>query len=631
MLIKSLKKILKKKLDDKILDLIELPKGKTDKNILEYIRITQQNNFSDSSYLLKEMVYEIGKAQIENASKPSKKKGKLEKELEDYLEKNGNLEKIEKGLKFVGRQKSIESGRLDISAEDLENKQVIVELKTSDYGSKHVFWQLMKYMNEKEDDRLIFIAPQIKPDLYYPLQNYVNSGRISFFEVEKNGKEYNFQKVNKKNIKDSNNKEINFNTRDRKSDIVSIVKHEKEEKTEWDSLPFYYQIMLFYRPNLKNKKRYLKPIKINEKQKRDLEELVLPEYTKALLSKFNEMKASYVPKDELTKIANNRLFDLDTPKDCKIMNAGTSLGQNITNELTTIHKEISLCIRFNEKPIDCNQELSTLISPLERSQRKLDEYLKKIKHNEKDLIKYRKLLSKYSKRSSGDKRKYYKAALWDTFFYIAKLNNESLKLRIARSKKLMKVNNDIACSYFIYNITTDIMLDDFKNSRLRDAPFIVGPFDMYNFIKKDTELYQSFLDNFQVEKEKHIQNQPKELNSLPKKTLSSQPKLEDKYTTLKNTIIRNENSQTFTPNMLKRIDYFIEEDLNGNKISSKELLSLTDSFSGFNLPRLMKRDTKLPENNFYAFFDNINLYYMKNRKIPSSSDLKDIYNSSKKH
>ena len=161
-----LNSVLKRKLEDKILEMIDLPKGRTDRHILNYIQIAKEHSFQDSLTILERIVYEIGEAQITRIARAAQPRNEPERALEDYLSQGTHLTEIESGLRYEGRQRRIKSGRTDIHALDKDKKSVTIELKAADYDSAKVHLQLLKYMGEK-DQRVIFVAPEIKADLYF--------------------------------------------------------------------------------------------------------------------------------------------------------------------------------------------------------------------------------------------------------------------------------------------------------------------------------------------------------------------------------------------------------------------------------------------------------------------------------
>lgn len=64
-----------------------------------------------------------------------------EEQVEDYLIRN--IDKLEKGMKFLDRQVVIEEGRIDILAEDEEGTKVILEIKINE--DKNIIWQSKYY------------------------------------------------------------------------------------------------------------------------------------------------------------------------------------------------------------------------------------------------------------------------------------------------------------------------------------------------------------------------------------------------------------------------------------------------------------------------------------------------------
>lgn len=67
----------------------------------------------------------------------------LERDVETHLVRN--LDSIEKGLRFIDRQVSIEVGRVDILAEDASGRRVVIELKVGQANDSAV-GQIARYL-----------------------------------------------------------------------------------------------------------------------------------------------------------------------------------------------------------------------------------------------------------------------------------------------------------------------------------------------------------------------------------------------------------------------------------------------------------------------------------------------------
>jgi hypothetical protein len=91
----------------------------------------------------------------------------LERDLQIALRRN--IDQLEPGLKIIddGTERTVEAGRIDITAEDGNNKLVVIELKAVVAAPESVA-QILAYMAsvEKEDQRLvrgILVAPDFHP------------------------------------------------------------------------------------------------------------------------------------------------------------------------------------------------------------------------------------------------------------------------------------------------------------------------------------------------------------------------------------------------------------------------------------------------------------------------------------
>jgi len=93
----------------------------------------------------------------------------LERDIEDHLV--SNLESIEAGLRFVGRQVSTDVGRIDILAEDKAGNRVIIEVKVGD-AKDSAIGQVMRYLgwytrDDKRAPRAILIAGSFPDGVRY--------------------------------------------------------------------------------------------------------------------------------------------------------------------------------------------------------------------------------------------------------------------------------------------------------------------------------------------------------------------------------------------------------------------------------------------------------------------------------
>ena len=74
----------------------------------------------------------------------------FEQDLEDYLA--SNIEALEKGLKLVGRQVEVATGRIDLLAKDSEDNLVVIELKAGEASSSSLT-QLLAYISAIRDEK----------------------------------------------------------------------------------------------------------------------------------------------------------------------------------------------------------------------------------------------------------------------------------------------------------------------------------------------------------------------------------------------------------------------------------------------------------------------------------------------
>ena len=91
----------------------------------------------------------------------------LERDLQGAL--SDNIEQPEPGLKFIDSEKAVAAGRIDILAEDDENRLVVIELK-ADIAQSGSIDQLLSYMDSLDEDqdrpvRGILVARDFHPNL----------------------------------------------------------------------------------------------------------------------------------------------------------------------------------------------------------------------------------------------------------------------------------------------------------------------------------------------------------------------------------------------------------------------------------------------------------------------------------
>lgn len=232
--LRGIKQELKKKLESQLIALIPDVTGiRIHRQLPDFKRIAQEHGFGDALYFIDAMYASIGEIQVDNMLAPVRRIEQLERRLEDWLETQRDLSMIEQGLQFKERQRNVRSGRLDISALDATGKPVIVELKASVPKSEEVYHQLMKYLGEHQDSRVIFSAPEIKPDLFYAITE-THPDRVSFFENKHAGDEYSFRQVTREDIeKLPVSPKLQFKSNFRPpSDIVGVVKRGKKSRVK---------------------------------------------------------------------------------------------------------------------------------------------------------------------------------------------------------------------------------------------------------------------------------------------------------------------------------------------------------------------------------------------------------------
>ena len=193
-----LTKQIESRLESIIEDLIDLPPGKMDENILDYLSISRNFGLHGITNTLTELIAEkVGIPVIEKVLSPKKKIKQTELEFEYLLTQGKNLSWIQPGLTYGAHEVNCASGRLDILATNSQGKKVMIELKYADYEDYQVYHQLKKYMGNFSQRQMIFAAPVIKSGLWFALQEdgYFIDNRLTCFEFKKIEDHYEFREI----------------------------------------------------------------------------------------------------------------------------------------------------------------------------------------------------------------------------------------------------------------------------------------------------------------------------------------------------------------------------------------------------------------------------------------------------
>lgn len=649
---RTFKPLLQKKLEERILDLINpLSKGKIDKNILKFISIAEEYGFSDELFLLKEMVYEIGRMQIEESLEPKSPLTHKEFDLENFLSKENHLEQIESGLKYEDRQVDIESGILDILAKNSEGKSVIVELKMNDYQTEKVSTQLRKYINEKKE-RCIFVAPKIKADLFYALKDYYDQSMLSFSKVRKEGENYHFNQVDESNV-DKTKKPKFANGRSKsKSDpnLIRVVKprkgkeaKEKEETKvelkkrevkpenivieakkqelipeQLKSYPLYYQVLLLTRPDIKDKEKYLNPIWISKKQKKTLENLLNSQGLEQALLDFDEYEPFILTKGN--KDLSKKILMSFYPKDQSLIKHGIKRWDRYITLFARLNYEI------NNIMIQPNKEFIRDLNAIKDIQKKMESILMVIKYKDNILKKYRTKLSKLSESNhfTSNEKNYIIGDKFSLLCVPQQILNEELKLRVKRAEELAKIDTGLAFLGLYFKTK-----NQFPSGKdyLKERNYLSI---IHDIIKEENEIYESILSIFKVPeelKQQEIQTvipeiKPTILQPIPEQA----PKEKINYSKLiKALVFSNEKYEGLTEEMQKRIGRFIKEEVPALGLSNEQVHHLGKSFTKFNLRDKFIKEKEPHEIKVITFFDNVMYSYLRKNRIPKPKELEALY------
>lgn len=368
-LLQTLQSATRKKLDEKILEMIDLPIGTIDINIKNYIEIAKQNGFSSELFLFKEILLELALAQINIFSEEKKERNELEMAFEKYLILNNNLEKIEKGLKFISEQITIRSGIIDILAQDANNYEVIVELKISPSDANRAEYQIMKYHGATKK-RVIFVSPKIKPELYFALIDKIEDNKVSLYEYKQIQDEFVFTKIDESKFPEIKRKPVIYEKQERitgdfvrviarkiRNHIPKPIRKKKDSKTNSPREIFIKRSWLeipSYQSYLDNNGQDLTEHCVNRNIKRHFDVLVCPT---TLQEKINEQQSFEI----------NLAEEFD-----QINNATAKKPKNLKVDYSAIIDEINHKLRIRSarvltaiKKYFSNQELKIIDAYLE--------------------------------------------------------------------------------------------------------------------------------------------------------------------------------------------------------------------------------------------------------------------------
>jgi len=216
-----------RRLEERVLEIAGKGPGRTTPDMIEVLEMAEEMGDKNAVWILREKFAEIGEMQARRSlamRKNRTRRDEKEKRLENYVE--ANIQAIEQGLEFVGRQDALHSGRTDVTAIDAEGREAVIELKMNGYDPAGVSHQLMKYLGEKDESRLIFVAPEIRPELYFALKAAKVDDRISFMIVNQDGEDYSFEKFNG-DFGEIQKIDFTRTKKDSDDDTVEIVRAEK--------------------------------------------------------------------------------------------------------------------------------------------------------------------------------------------------------------------------------------------------------------------------------------------------------------------------------------------------------------------------------------------------------------------
>lgn len=620
---------IRRRLGEKIDELIELPKGKTDKDLEFYMDIAEQFGFSDERSVLERYSYETLREVIRVKTNPKKTRKQKEKELEDFLVADTHLALLEPGLTFVSRQEIIETGRLDILARDNSSKEAVVELKMGNYVSRDVFWQLTKYMNEKPDDRAFFVAPRIKPDLYYALRAHAESGRLVFFEVEENDEAYTFRRIDETNLPKNGRKIMVTSKRKRANgDLVTIVatdnepvkKKKKAEPADWNTYPFYYQMILLHNLVPKSRERYLQPIEVTPDQKRELENLVKTPEVDSWSELYDE-DFDCDPK-VYKSLDPNKVPKIRYRRHAKLAVKGEIIFSDIAHHTDLLTELLLRYISGYGKP--------PTIESLGKFNRELTKILLDISHGDssemKTLRQYLELIDLECFSHMRNQRLVQGVKSMNRFPK-AHLINELINIKIRRAEALEEIDPILAQAYLRYSITSDNAISLMCNQP-PPVSYHIAHQRIKGYLARDQELYKSILDNLVARPDEEPQLEKKANEITPDPDELADVSTESTYDPVRQ--IRNAMVNGHIERFL-RYEAWVDaltEDISSGKYTESQVKEFSEALREANLSRRFRHRESRPDmHSLETFSQDVILQYASKGVVPSAEELRRLYES----
>lgn len=624
--------IVRKKLDEKLLEMISLADGHTDKQILEYLKIAQENKFSEEEYVLKEMIFEIGKAQILAVTSKNGKNHK-EADLENYLMRTG-LDAIRPGLKALKNQHAIDSGIVDILARN-GREMIGVELKADKYDSKAVHAQLRAYLNDSELDSVIFVAPEIKPALFNSLKQEFESGKIEFYQLKKEGELFTFKQITEENLPEAKHKKLDFKRKKREKNSETIRVTNKIQSTLGEI-------------------KHVKPFKVNDDLVDLFDELKERKLTISL-EDFNALKElSFMDSNDNIIVKSvtrsyHHLFGEDMPKLERLVGICNPENTDVTKRIAEFSKKF-----FDDSGKQVEELVKAhihYVMPTVLLQNVLDiptlknldpieggKYLEKFKNSFKLAEdKTKKLKVAYKKRRLQG-TPFFGHGVDETIsgFYLDLLLTYT-DMHIKKAEILRKVDTQLG-NLFLSYLSSPInavmnrgyAAKDYENG-LDNALYkfaLLKPLE-----KNESDLIRAA--SLEVSIPKHILLGIKGMEFVFNELMSyltveasidasfkPQIKSNDE-TDIYSAITGNRNGSTFSEDSLKRIEYFVE-DMEKFGFDTEKRNLLAQEFKNFKLFKRVHSENP-SDLQVRNFFDDVTLKYVSHGLVPSSDALETLY------
>jgi len=647
------------KLDEKALEIAGLSEGRGDENILDYLAIAEQQGLTDAAYLLREKVFEIGKAQIEATTAPIRERKRREQCLEDFLVRDNNLTKIEPGLKYVARQDPLQTGFIDIRARDTKETDVLIELKTAADPVDKIDFQLTKYLEENPRSRLILVTPSIDSSIYRGFRGRYGE-RVKFVQMQEKEGSYSFKEITPEDAdKMPKKRRLKFKKANgTQSGVISFVKKrragpvyekpkaqerqpaERRAETERESptqevsgLPVLSSKHFFYKMLLATTKDPEKCIDLTQTPRKSLKALInltcqSNKELDAYVNYINWFKNSGINEEEVSPFGDLtsqefKLFYADTDETIDLPAMGSRPAERVNTipengmferSLKKIHSLYTSFWKLKTEFASIEQEepdsdLDPLkLNRLEQALRETKMKLGEIKYRDKGLSEFRDYI-KQAMVAMPESADFSKLELFRSNFLEMSAALSFMSTKLAATRELHKINKKLGAAYlragfdFLdrYSVSAERAAKEFEKHKSINTEISAAAHSYRNFEWCRRDITDRILrTNLLLSTyEDNEDTAPRSSESEQGNTTpqSNQSQTPQNYSPLVQAITQNHNGELFTKDNLARIKYFAEDLATrvDYGIPEDKRQELTKSFQEFRLDRRLRHKEERPD------------------------------------